>query len=37
MKQRIKVRHPKCPGFEFKPHQLNDSSQLNQGTDHLVS
>jgi hypothetical protein len=23
--------------FEFKPHQVNDSSQLNQGTDHLVS
>jgi hypothetical protein len=26
-----------CPGFEFKPHQVNDSSQSNQGTDHLVS
>jgi hypothetical protein len=25
------------PGFEFKPHQVNDSSQSNQGTDHLVS
>jgi hypothetical protein len=24
-------------GFKFKPHQVNDSSQLNQGTDHLVS
>jgi hypothetical protein len=24
-------------GFEFKPHQVNDSSQSNQGTDHLVS
>jgi hypothetical protein len=23
------------PGFEFKPHQVNDSSQSNQGTDHL--
>jgi hypothetical protein len=26
-----------CPGFEFKHHQVNDSSQSNQGTDHLVS
>jgi hypothetical protein len=26
-----------CPGFEFKPHQVNDSSQSNQVTDHLVS
>jgi hypothetical protein len=25
------------PGFEFKPHQVNDSSQSNQGADHLVS
>jgi hypothetical protein len=25
------------PGFEFKPHQVKDSSQSNQGTDHLVS
>jgi hypothetical protein len=25
------------PGFEFKPHQVNDSSQSNQETDHLVS
>jgi hypothetical protein len=25
------------PGFKFKPHQVHDSSQLNQGTDHLVS
>jgi hypothetical protein len=24
-------------GFEFKPHQVNDSSQSNQVTDHLVS
>jgi hypothetical protein len=24
-------------GFKFKPHQVNDSSQSNQGTDHLVS
>jgi hypothetical protein len=26
-----------CPGFKFKPHQVNDSSQSNQGTDYLVS
>jgi hypothetical protein len=26
-----------CPGFEFKPHQVNDSSQSNQGTDYLIS
>jgi hypothetical protein len=25
------------PGFEFKPCQVNDSSQSNQRTDHLVS
>jgi hypothetical protein len=25
------------PGFKFKPRQVNDSSQTNQGTDHLVS
>jgi hypothetical protein len=25
------------PGFEFKSHQVNDSSQANQGTDHLIS
>jgi hypothetical protein len=34
---RIKVKQPKCPRFEFKHHQVNDSSQSNQGTDHLVS
>jgi hypothetical protein len=33
----IKVKLPKCLGFEFKPRQVNDSSQSNQGTDHLVS
>jgi hypothetical protein len=37
MKQRIKVKQLKCPEFEFKPHQVNDSSQSNQGIDHLVS
>jgi hypothetical protein len=26
-----------CPGFEFKPRQVNDLSQSNQETDHLVS
>jgi hypothetical protein len=26
-----------CPGFKFKPRQVNDSSQSHQGTDHLVS
>jgi hypothetical protein len=26
-----------CLGFEFKPHQVNDSSQSNQGMNHLVS
>jgi hypothetical protein len=31
------VEPPKCSGFEFKPYQVNDSSQSNQGTDHLIS
>jgi hypothetical protein len=31
------VEPPKCPRFEFKPHQVNDSSQSIQGIDHLVS
>jgi hypothetical protein len=35
MKQR-KTKQ-KYPRFEFKPRQVNDSSQLNQETDHLVS
>jgi hypothetical protein len=26
-----------CTGFKFKPYQVNDSSQSNQGTDHLIS
>jgi hypothetical protein len=26
-----------CTGFEFKHLQVNNSSQLNQGTDHLIS
>jgi hypothetical protein len=35
----IKVTKTKqnYPEFEFKPRQVNDSSQSNQGTDHLVS
>jgi hypothetical protein len=33
-KRKIKQKHP---GFEFKPHQVNNSSQSNQGTDNLVS
>jgi hypothetical protein len=37
MKQDKKKTKQNCPGFEFKPHQVNDSSQSNQGTDHLVS
>jgi hypothetical protein len=36
-KTKIKVKPPKSPGFEFKPWQGNDSSQSNQGIDHLVS
>jgi hypothetical protein len=28
---------PKCHGFKFKPHQVNDSTQSNKGIDHLVS
>jgi lipid II:glycine glycyltransferase (peptidoglycan interpeptide bridge formation enzyme) len=32
-----KVKQPKCPRFKFKPRQVNDSSQTNQETDHLVS
>jgi hypothetical protein len=34
---KIKVKQLKHPGFEFKPDQVNDSSQSNQGTEHLVS
>jgi hypothetical protein len=33
----IKVKLPKCLEFEFKSWQVNDSSQSNQGTNHLVS
>jgi hypothetical protein len=34
---KIKVKQQKCPRFEFNPRQVNDSSQSNQATDHLVS
>jgi hypothetical protein len=34
---KIKVKQLKCPRFKFKPQQVNDSSQSNQGTHHLVS
>jgi hypothetical protein len=38
-KIKIKEKQNKTnhPAFEFKPHEVNDSSQSNQGTDHLVS
>jgi hypothetical protein len=32
-----KVKQSKCPEFEFKHQQVNDSLQSNQGIDHLVS
>jgi hypothetical protein len=34
---KIKLKLPKCLGFKFKPHQINDSSHSNQKTDHLIS
>jgi hypothetical protein len=36
-KTKINVQSQKCPGFEFEPSQVNDLSQSNQETDHLVS
>jgi hypothetical protein len=30
-------RKQNYPGFKFKARQVNDSSQSNQGTNHLVS
>jgi hypothetical protein len=33
---KIKIKQLKCPGFKFKSRQVNDSSQSNQGTDHLI-
>jgi hypothetical protein len=35
-KTKIKVKQSKYPIIKFKPRQVNDSSQSNQGTDHLV-
>jgi hypothetical protein len=32
-----RIEPRKCSGFEFKSCQVNDPSQSNQGTDHLVS
>jgi hypothetical protein len=37
MKQNKRKTKQNCLGFEFKHRQVNDSSQSNQGTDHLVS
>jgi hypothetical protein len=34
---KIKLKQPNHPRFEFNPRQVNDSSQSNQGTEHLVS
>jgi hypothetical protein len=34
---KIKEKKQNYPGFKFKPHQVNDSSQSNQVTVHLVS
>jgi hypothetical protein len=34
---KIKVKLSKFLRFKFKPRQANDSSQSNQGSDHLVS
>jgi hypothetical protein len=34
---KIKVKLSKYLGFEFKPRQVNNSSQSNQITNHLVS
>jgi hypothetical protein len=36
-KRKTKQNKTKHPAFKFKPRQVNDSSQSNQGTDHLVS
>jgi hypothetical protein len=33
---KIKVKQTNRPRFEFKPRQVNNSSQSNQGNDHLV-
>jgi hypothetical protein len=36
-KDKRKTKQNETPRFEFKPRQVNDSSQSNQETDHLVS
>jgi hypothetical protein len=36
-KTKIKDKQNELSRFEFKPRHVNDSSQLNQGTDNLVS
>jgi hypothetical protein len=35
--EQIRVGQLKLPKFKFKPQQVNDSLQSNQGTDHLIS
>jgi hypothetical protein len=37
MKQDKRKTKQNYPGFKFKLRQVNDSSQSNQGIDHLVS
>jgi hypothetical protein len=37
MKQDKRKTKQNYPAFKFKLHQVNDSSQSNQGTDHLIS
>jgi hypothetical protein len=37
MKQFKRKTKQNNPGFEFKPRQVNDSSQSKKGTNHLVS
>jgi hypothetical protein len=37
MKQDKRKMKRNYPGFELKPRQVNDSSQSNQETNHLVS
>jgi hypothetical protein len=34
---KIKVKSMNRPGFKFKPLQVNEAKQSNQGTDHLIS
>jgi hypothetical protein len=37
MNKNKSIKPPKSPRFEFKPWQVNDSSQSNQGNNHLIS